>query len=622
VRNLDPSLPSLLATARDLRDIARRRDDVADRLRLLGGKGRSLVRGLYYLLKTNKEEALSIGTFLVKNAENNPGGAALLYQDERYTHRDMDQLSNRWAHLLAARGVKKGDAVAVLVDNRPEILFAIGGVVKLGAVAAVINTKQRQSVLEHSFRVSGARAFIIGEELWDAFAEIRASLGEIPADRAIWVRDRGQAKAPESASDAEAALAVAPSYTPRSLASVKLGDPCFYVYTSGTTGLPKASIMSHFRWVKAAAAFGSGALSLGPDDVLYVPLPLYHNNALTVAWGSAAATGAAMAIRRKFSATHFWEDVRRHDATAFIYIGELCRYLLNQPPSPDDRRHRVRRIAGNGLRPDIWRAFKERFGIEQVYEFYAASEGNVAFVNMLNLDATVGFCPAKYEIVKYDIDADRPIRDGRGHLVRVPRGGVGLLIGEISDRYTFDGYTDKRASEKKVFRDAFAPGDAWFDSGDLVRDQGFGHVQFVDRVGDTFRWKGENVSTNEVAEILNLWPDIAESTVYGVTVPGAEGRCGMASIVTRSPIDRLDLAGLAAHVREHLPSYAWPRFLRVQTEIEVTGTFKQLKGELRKQGFDPALVGDPLFVLPGRGEAYVKLDDDVFQAIGRGEIAL
>jgi len=363
------------------------------------------------------------------------------------------------------------------------------------------------------------------------------------------------------------------------------------------------------------------AMALDKDDVLYLALPLYHNNALTVAWSSAAAGGAALAIRRKFSVTHFWEDVRRFRATAFVYIGELCRYLLNHPAEAGDRDHRVRRICGNGLRPDIWRPFKERFGIDEVYEFYAASEGNTAFVNLLNLDCTVGLCPAPYALVAYDVDRDEPVRGRDGHLTRVGRGEVGLLITEVNERYAFDGYTDPTASEKKLFRDVFRPGDVWFNSGDLLRDQGFRHAQFIDRVGDTFRWKGENVSTNEVAEAINGFEQIAESTVYGVQVPGGDGRCGMAALVLRCRVDEFDVEGFARHVRGQLPTYAQPVFLRLRPELEITGTFKQVKGDLRRQGFDPALVGEPLFVLPPRQQRYVPLTSELHQAIARAEMS-
>ncbi len=616
-----PDLRSLTRTARELADLVRRPKVWGPHAQLVARKLPRIVAGLKLIGKKDKTEALSIGRYLEQNAAQRPDATAILYEDKRYTHRELHEQSNRWANLLAARGVGKGDSVAVLLENRPEVLFVVGGIVKLGAIAAVVNTKQRGKVLAHSFTVAKPSAYVIGEELWDAFAEVRDTIGGPSADQVLWLRETDRATQPGAVTDAAPEIAKASAATPASLATVTLADPCFYIYTSGTTGLPKASVMSHNRWVKAAGAFGLSALALTPDDVLYLALPLYHNNALTVGWSACAVSGAAYAIRRKFSVTQFWDDCRKFNATAFVYIGELCRYLLNAPPSPNDRNHKVRRITGNGLRPDIWKQFKARFGIEEVYEFYAASEGNVAFVNLLNLDCTVGLCPAPYALVKYDVDRDEPVRGPDGHLVRVGRGEIGLLIAEVSERYAFDGYTDKAASEKKLLRDVFAPGDVWFNSGDLLRDQGFRHAQFIDRVGDTFRWKGENVSTNEVAEVLNGFGQIAESTVYGVQLPGTDGRCGMAALVLRCPVDQFDVAAFARHVQGQLPAYAWPIFLRVSPELEVTGTFKQVKSELKKQGHDPKLVKEPLYVMPPKTNAYKLLTDDMHKSIADGELS-
>ncbi len=615
-------LRSLARSARTLAHLARQPTLWTPHARSVARRLPSIARGLKLIGKSDRTERLSIGTFLERNARERPDGLAIAYEDRRISHRELHEGSNRWANLLAARGVKKGDAVALLVENRPELLLAIAGVVKLGAIAAVVNVRQRGRVLQHSLTVAKAATFIVGEELWEAFTEVQGALGPTSVTGALWLREETASRPPAGVVDVAAQVAAASAGTPAALGEVQLGDPCFYIYTSGTTGMPKASVMTHSRWVKAAGGFGLAAMALTPDDIVYVALPLYHNNALTVAWSSAASTGAALALRRKFSVTQFWDDCRRYRATAFVYIGELCRYLLNQPPRADDRAHAIRCIVGNGLRPDIWKAFKARFGIDEVYEFYAASEGNIAFVNLLNLDCTVGLCPAPYALVAYDVDKDEPVRSPDGHLIKVGKGEVGLLIGEVSSRYAFDGYTDKAASEKKLLRDVFAPGDVWFNSGDLLRDQGFRHAQFVDRVGDTFRWKGENVSTNEVAEVLNGFAQVAESTVYGVQVPGSDGRCGMAALVLRCPVDQLDLDALTSHLQGQLPSYAWPLFLRVRPELEVTGTFKQMKSDLRKQGFDPAQVDEPLFVLPPREHRYVALTAELHLTIKRGALPL
>jgi len=603
-----------------LREIVSEPRIVAERAKLVRAKLPSIARGLRTIFKTDKDEVLSIGTLLERNAREHGNRPALVYEDRSYTHRELNQNANRYANFYWKRGIRKGDAVAILMENRPEILFAVAGAVKIGAIAAVINTKQRRKVLTHSLQLCKAKLYLVGEELLEPFEEIRGELDNADRERAVFIRDSGDHEVPADFIDGDAEVARFPETTPAAFRDVRLGDPCFYVYTSGTTGLPKASIMSHFRWIKASAAFGQLALDVKPSDIIFVSLPLYHNNALSVTWSSAAAGAACMAISRKFSVTNFWDDVRRYDATMFCYIGELCRYLMNQPRRPEDADNPVRKIIGNGLRPDIWKEFKARFDIDEIYEFYGASECNLVFVNVFNVDCTVGYCPAPYAIVEYDVEADEPVRDAKGWLKKVPRRGTGLLITEISEKYAFDGYTDARESEKKLIRNAFKKGDVWFNTGDLLQDMGFHHAQFVDRIGDTFRWKSENVSTNEVGEVLSGFRHIDEANVYGVTIPHTDGRAGMVAVVANRPVHEFDFAGLVEHLRAELPKYAWPQFLRFRDHLEVTATLKQKKVGLRKEGFDPAVVKDPLYVILPKGNEFVPLTEEIFAAIQAGEV--
>jgi citronellyl-CoA synthetase len=579
---------------------------VQQRAQMIKAKLPSIVAGLKILGKKDKFEPLSIGTYLERNAEKFPHHPALLFENASYSHRTFNMWVNRYANLLRKEGFKKGDVAAVLLENRPEVLVVVAALAKLGAISALINTNQREEALVHSLKLSQAKAFIVGEELFGAFDTIRGKL-DLQGAPLFWLIDRGRTDCPAGFRDLAAESDVQSSENPPTTGTVFLKDPCFYVYTSGTTGLPKASIMTHFRWIKASAGFGLCGLNLQPGDVIYVPLPLYHNNALTVTWASASVNGSAVAIRRKFSARHFWEDTRKFNAKAFCYIGELCRYLMNQPPRPDDKDNPVLKCVGNGMRPDIWKAFKERFGIEEVYEFYGASECNVAFINLLNVDCTVGLCPLPYNIVKYDVEKDEPVRDSAGHFVACDVGETGLLIAKITEKTPFDGYTNKEANEKKLFHNCFEDGDTWYNSGDLMKNMGFRHAQFVDRLGDTFRWKGENVSTTEVEEVINKVDAVAEATVYGVEVAGTDGRAGMASVVFKGSIDDFDGKSFAKHCKESLPAYAVPLFLRLRSELEVTGTFKHRKVELKKEGFDPELVSEPVYaLLPGTDE-YVKV---------------
>jgi fatty-acyl-CoA synthase len=408
---------------------------------------------------------------------------------------------------------------------------------------------------------------------------------------------------------------------PAATGQVTPNDPLCYILTSGTTGMPKASVMSHRRWLRAMGGMGQLTLRLKPGEALYCALPLYHNNALTVSWSAVMGTGAALALDRRFSASGFWDRVRHYDAVGFTYIGELCRYLLAQPPSARDREHRVRTCIGNGLRPEIWRAFKDRFGIERVCEFYGASEGNMVFVNSFNVDETAGYCPFPFAVVEYDPATAAPRRNARGRLDKVARGGTGLLMTEVTTSSPFDGYTDRRAGEARLVRDAFRKGDCWFNTGDLVRDQGWRHIQFVDRLGDTFRWKGENVATTEVEAALRTAPGVRDLTVYGVQVPHADGRAGMAALCLDDGAT-LDGAALAAHAGARLPAYAVPLFLRIVPELETTATFKTRKHLLRDEGFDPARVKDPLYVLLDRARGYQPLTPETWSRIQGGSARL
>jgi len=299
-------------------------------------------------------------------------------------------------------------------------------------------------------------------------------------------------------------------------------------------------------------------------------------------------------------------------------VGELCRYLMDQPPSSQDAANQVRVIVGNGLRPTIWKSFKQRFGIPQVMEFYASSEGNIGFSNLLNFDNTVGMCPFPYAIVRYDQKNETPVRDRKGRMVRVRKGEAGLLIGEITDKTPFHGYTDAEKTQKSILTDVFQKGDAWFDSGDLMRDIGFKHAQFVDRLGDTFRWKGENVSTTEVERIADSCEHISETVAYGVEIPHTNGRAGMASVRLNCDIAAFDFQALLAELRQDLPPYAIPLFLRISDNVEKTGTFKHKKAPLKTAGFDIQQVKDPVYVwLPGT-DTYVRLTQEIHEAILAG----
>ncbi|AYC33313.1 long-chain-acyl-CoA synthetase [Pseudomonas cavernae] len=594
--------------------------DLIRRLPATLGRLPRLLRGLYYTAMRNREKNLSLAWALELACERYPERPAVMDERRRLSYTAFNAWANRLARALQAEGVSHGSVVAVMLENRLEVLAVLAALAKLGAVGALLNTAQRGHVLSHSLNLVKPSHFVIGEELHGAFEEVRSEVHN--ADQhCYWLADQDTLSQPGQAPANWQNLALlardqAETNLPSS-AQVRLKDPCFLIYTSGTTGLPKASILSHGKWIKAYGGFGHCGLGLTSEDVLYLTLPCYHNNAVTVCWSSALAGGAAIALRRKFSTSHFWQDVAHYRATCFGYIGELCRYLLNQPPCPEERNNTLTCMIGNGLRPAIWDEFKTRFGIERVMEFYASSEGNIGFTNIFNFDNTVGFTPAPYAIVRYDLENDRPVRDKQGFMAKVEKGEPGLMLSEITEKWPFDGYTDPAKSAAVTFRDVFKQGDAWFNTGDLMRDIGFSHAQFVDRLGDTFRWKGENVSTTEVENALGAFPGIEDAVVYGVEIPGTNGRCGMAALRLSCGAE-LDQDALAAHLDRELPPYAAPLFVRLLQEVETTGTFKYKKADLKKAAYDPQAVHEPLYArLPGE-PCFRPLDGSLYQAIQSG----
>ncbi|WP_445940967.1 long-chain-acyl-CoA synthetase, partial [Pseudomonas sp.] len=475
----------------------------------------AIVKGLHIGNRSRGDYPVSLASCIEEAARDNPHGVALIQGEEQLSYAEFDRWANQLAHYLRAQGLRQGDSVALMFENRFELLAGVVACAKLGAVSALINSSQRGRVLAHSISLASPRMVLVGEELLDAFTEISAELA-LPADACHYFADRptwrDPGEAPAGWQHPAAVLQDYPVEAPLLERAVRADDPCFYIYTSGTTGLPKAVVFNHGRFMKGYGAFGFAAVRLGRADRMYVSLPFYHGTAMVVCWGSVLAGQAALIMVRKFSASRFWDEVERHRATAFGYVGELCRYLLDQPARPSDAANPIRVMVGNGLRPSIWQAFKQRFAVERVVELYASSEGNIGFTNLLNLDNTVGFSPYPYAIVRYDQEREAPLREN-GHLLRVAKGEAGLLLGKITDKSPFHGYTNARDTERCILRDVFEPGDAWFNTGDLMRDMGFRHAQFVDRLGDTFRWKGENVSTTQVEAVLDGVAEVSETVV-------------------------------------------------------------------------------------------------------------
>ena len=574
----------------------------------------------------------SIPLLVQTNVQKYPNATALICEGEEITWTELNQRANRVAHKLEAMGIVKGDCVSLFMQNRIEFIISMLGVQKLGATVGMINTNLTKQQLTHCINLIDSKKCIFGEELLEPLTEIRSDLNLADGSDYLLVRDPQMNPLPppnwavtlDSTDDSAEATDLPITQT------ITMSDRALYIFTSGTTGLPKAAIMSNRRIIPNGSLAAEALFRIKHEDRMYNCLPLYHATGLIVGLTSAFSVGASSVIKRKLSISAFWDDIRKNNCTCFIYIGEFIRYLMSRPPHKDDAINPIRTIAGNGLRPDIWLAFKERFGIERIGELYGASEGNGSFANIFNKDCTVGMGVSPVKLVKYDVAEDEIVRGSDGLCepiddIETP----GLLLIEINENAKFEGYTSDDASEKKIVRNALEQGDLYFNTGDLMKtvDVGFAwgqkHYQFVDRIGDTFRWKSENVSTNEIGELINNFDDIIFTNVYGVEIPGADGRAGMAAIVLRDDVQLkdLDLQAFSDHIVKNLPSYSRPIFIRVLKDLPTTTTHKLQKNELRDNAYHLEKVTDDLLVMKPGETCYCRLDSDFYDQIMSRNVA-
>jgi fatty-acyl-CoA synthase len=555
-------------------------------------------------------------------AARQPDHPALLSEQESFSYRELSERINRYARWALSAGIKAGDTVCLLMPSRPDYVAAWLGITRVGGVVALINTKLVGPSLSHCISVAQADHLILADELRSALETAVPHLTRMPRS---WIH--GGAAGPANL-DAALAGIDGSRLTPAERREVTINDRALLIYTSGTTGLPKAASISHRRILNWGGWF-TGLTDASPQDRLYDCLPVYHSVGGIVATCSMLNAGASVVLAEKFSVSQFWHDIVRWECTIFQYIGELCRYLLNAPPSEFETAHRLRLACGNGLRGDVWEPFQARFAIPRILEFYAATEGNFSLYNVEGRPGAIGRVPPMLAhrfpaaIVRVDPDLGTPIRTADGLCISCARGEVGEAVGRIGTADEgggrFEGYTDATQTEKKILRDVMAKGDAWFRTGDLMKLDEQGYFHFVDRVGDTFRWKGENVSTSEVNQAVLDCPGVIDATTYGVEIPGADGRAGMvAAVVDR----RFDLDTLRDHLARRLPVYAVPVAVRICAALDTTETFKQKKQELARDGFDPHRLTDPLFFREPKSGAYRPIDADAYARILDGSIRL
>jgi fatty-acyl-CoA synthase len=552
------------------------------------------------------------------------GAPALLSNDEALSYEALAERCNRYARWALEQGVAKGDVVCLFMENRPEYLAIWLGITSVGGIVGLLNTNLAGPSLAHCIDTARPRHLIAAADLAGLLTTALPTLESKPR---IWVHGPGYLAFARI--DCEIDRYSGAELDRFERRTVTVEDRALYIYTSGTSGLPKAANISHGRLMHVSHWF-AGMMNVLPSDRMYDCLPMFHIVGGVQAPGAMLVSGGSVVIRDKFSAGQFWQEIVEWDCTLFQYIGEVCRYLLQAEPSTDDGEHGIRMACGNGLRIDIWDRFKQRFRIPQILEFYGSTEGHVSIVNVEDKPGTIGRIPPYLShrfsttLVKFDVTREEPIRDAQGFCTPSVTNEVGEAIARLatdpaSVGRRFEGYTSEAASEAKILRDVFEKGDAWYRTGDLMRKDESGYFYFVDRIGDTFRWKGENVSTLEVSEAICAFPGVEEAIVYGVEIPGADGRAGMAALVIDGEID---LEALRAHLVDRLPRFSRPIFLRIQKEIETTATFKYTKADFVREGYEPVTRAGAIYFDDQERRQFVRLDRSLFDRIQAGRVRL
>lgn len=590
------------------------------------------IKGGYRFLKVNYKiqqwdrNQDTVPKIFTKLVRKHPNKVLFFFENEAWTYQQLEDFSNKIANYFKDCGFEKGDTISLLLENRPEYVGVWLGLSKIGVITALINTNLVSSPLHHSISVANSMAIIYGSNYKNAIDSIKENLRTLK----LYEFNTSEMKdILDGSLDLQKELECQSTICPeKHIGSTTPRDKIVYIYTSGTTGLPKAAVISHSRFIFTATGVHY-MTDLNENDIYYNPLPLYHSAGGMVGVGQGIMFGITVVLRRKFSASNFWNDCKKYKCTVAHYIGEICRYVLAAHNKDTKIDHSVKKMLGNGLRPQIWKQFVDTFKIEHIYELYGSTEGNSNLINIDNTIGAVGFVPRyayklyPVTLIKCSQETNEPIRNRNGFCIRCKPGEHGILIGKINQKKSvsqFTGYADKSANSKKVIRDVFIHGDTYFNSGDILIHDEFGYYFFKDRTGDTFRWKGENVATNEVEAVVSNVIGLKDTVVYGVEIPGTEGRAGMVAIV--DPGKAFSRDDLGKGLKAHLPSYAIPLFLRVMETVPMTGTFKVRKVDLQKEGFDINIIKDPLYFFDAKNSTYIQLDSTIYENILSGRLKL
>ena len=564
-----------------------------------------LLRGLKQVYTQKQETPMGLGLIFEKIAKQHPRYNALKFGDQTTTYQHLNQHANQIAHLLIAYGFKKGDVLSLVMENRPEFFAVMLATAKVGVICALIDPTK---ITTKTLLSTEPKGLIVSDQYHQKIDALKLNF-----EHYFWVASLEQNKQENAPSGYRNLIYSAqeyPTFNPPTTAHIYAQDGLFYIYTSGTTGQPKAALYTHGRWILAYNTYGQ-TLGLVNKDILYVPLPLHHATASIVCWSSVLAGQGTFSFNTHFSAQTFWQDAQ--DAVAIGYSGDVCRQLLEQPVQPNQ--HQVKKMIGYGLRTYYWRTFKHRFNIKEVFELYASNESNIGFNNLFNFDNTVGFSPLPFAVVKYDIDSQKPIRDKNGYCTEVKKGDVGLLLSKITSRTPFDGYGKHDINDDAVLHHVFNEHDAYYNTGDLMRRLGYRHVQFIDRLSDTFHWQNQRISTHEVEDVMCTCPSIKEASIYGVKIPNYEGKACMATVILNPISPIFDCKNIYAEFKKALPTHAIPLFLRIQLTLPVSSAFKYSKKELQKQGFDIHHCDDLLLVQLPHQDTYHPLNHKIYEHI-------
>jgi len=561
----------------------------------------------------------SIGTYIEKITEKYPLRTALYFEDKTWTWKELNEECNKIANYFLNFGIQKGDCVAVMLENSPEYLFITSGINKIQGISGLININQKKKVLIHSLDIIDPKCLIVDGDCLFSLKEVSADLS-INKDQ-IFVVNNHQ-KIQHDFIDLSSELNSISTKNPDTTFNSVLRETALYIFTSGTTGFPKAVVMENRRLYQSCYLIAIALAQITEEDIIYIPTPLYHSVGYTISYTAATIKGAAVVLKKRFSASEFWKDIQRYKITYMSYVGEIPRYLLNQPVSKDEKNHTLRRIAGIGLRKSVWESFQKRFGIEHIYEYYASTEAHRSFTNYDEIPGMVGrYSNQGLELVKVNPETGELYRNDEGYCFKCQPGDVGLALVSLESKTEFTGYKDPEKTNKKLLYDVFKKNDIYFNTGDFLEVHENWFISFLDRGGDTFRWKSENVSTLEVESILNSYDAVQLSAVYGVQIPNTEGKAGMASIKL-NPAFIFDLNRFSKFLLDVLPKYAIPVFLRICEDIQVTGSFKIKKVKLRNEAYNIEIIKDDLYMWNSLKNQYISLTQDMYQELMNGKFGV